>query len=100
MKESLKEQIYVTESLTSLRITKLKDARNEYGFNEVWTSDGRIMVMKEGSAKPKVTCVTLEAMIVLRFTLWVFCKFILGLLYWDIIGYSKVRILPCCLFTS
>ena len=44
----------VTESLTSLRMTKLKDARDEYGFNKVWTSDGRIMVMEEGSAKPKV----------------------------------------------
>ena len=46
--------ISVTESLTSLRMTKLKDARDEYRFNKVWTSDGRIMVMEEGSAKPKV----------------------------------------------
>ena len=46
--------ISVTESLTSSRMTKLKDVRDEYGFNKVWTSDGRIMVMKEGSAKPKV----------------------------------------------
>ena len=41
--------ISVTESLTSLRMTKLKDARDEYGFSKVWTSDGRIMVMEEGS---------------------------------------------------
>ena len=48
--------ISVTESLTSLRMTKRceRDARDEYGFNKVWTSDGRIMVMEEGSAKPKV----------------------------------------------
>ena len=46
--------ISVTESLTSLRMAKLKDARDEYGFNKVWISDGRIMVMEEGSAKPKV----------------------------------------------
>ena len=46
--------ISVTESLTSSRMTKLKDVRDEYGFNKVWTSDGRIMVMEEGSAKPKV----------------------------------------------
>ena len=46
--------ISVTESLTSLQLAKLKDARGEYGFNKVWTSDGRIMVMEKGSAKPKV----------------------------------------------
>ena len=28
--------------------------RDKYGFNKVWTSDDRIMVMEEGSAKPKV----------------------------------------------
>ena len=44
----------VTESLTSLRMIKLKDARDEYGFNKVWTSDGRIVVMEEGSAKLRV----------------------------------------------
>ena len=46
--------ISVTESLTSLRMAKLKDVRDEYAFNKLWTSDGRIMVMEEGSAKPKV----------------------------------------------
>ena len=46
--------ISVTESLTSLQMAKLKDARDEYGFNKVWTSDDRTMVMEEGSAKPKV----------------------------------------------
>ena len=65
--------ISVTESLTSLRIAKLKDARDEYSFNKVWSSDGRIIVMEEGSDKPEVTygclcCV--ESMIVLRFALW------------------------------
>ena len=54
-KRKFKEtNISVTESLTSLRMTKLKDARDEYGFNKVWTSDDRIMVMEKGSAKPKV----------------------------------------------
>ena len=46
--------ISVTERLTSLRMAKLKNARDEYGFNKVWTSDDRIMVMEEGSTKPKV----------------------------------------------
>ena len=43
-----------TESLTSLRIAKLNNARDEYEINKVWKSDGRIIVMEEGSAKPEV----------------------------------------------
>ena len=35
-------------------MAKLKNARDEYGFNKVWTSADRIMVMEEGSTKPKV----------------------------------------------
>ena len=46
--------VFVIESFTSLKMTELKDARDEYGFNKVWTSDSRIMVIEEGSAKPKV----------------------------------------------
>ena len=46
--------VFVIESLTSLKMAELKDARDEYGFNKVWTSDSRIMVIEEGSAKPKV----------------------------------------------
>ena len=46
--------VSVTERLTSLRMAQLKDARDKYGFNKVWISDGRIMVMEEESAKPKV----------------------------------------------
>ena len=46
--------ISVTESFTSLRMTKLKDARDEYCFNIFWTPDGRTMVMEERSVKPKV----------------------------------------------
>ena len=46
--------VSVTERLTSLLMAQLKDARDKYGFNKVWISDGRIMVMEEESAKPKV----------------------------------------------
>ena len=46
--------ITFTESLTFLRMAKLKDARDGYEFGTIWNSDGRIMVMEEGSAKPKV----------------------------------------------
>ena len=35
-------------------MAKLKDARDEYWFNKVWTSNGSIMVIEHGSAKPKV----------------------------------------------
>ena len=38
----------------SLRMVKLKDARDEYGFNKIWTSDGRNIAMKERSTKPRV----------------------------------------------
>ena len=53
-KKSLKGHMSVTKSLTFLWMTKLKDARDDFGFNRVWTSDGSIMVMEEGSTKPKV----------------------------------------------
>ena len=55
MKEGLKKQLYLLhQSLTSLRMAKLKDAREKYGFSKAWTSDGSIVVMEKGSAKPKV----------------------------------------------
>ena len=45
--------VSVTESLTSIRMAELKDERDEYGFNKFWTSNGKIMVMEEGSIWPK-----------------------------------------------
>ena len=36
----------------SLRMVKLKDTRDEYGFNKIWTSDGRNIAMEERSTKP------------------------------------------------
>ena len=44
----------ITESLTSLQTTKLKDARGEYGFGKIWTSDRRIMVIEEEPTKSEV----------------------------------------------
>ena len=35
-RKSKEANISVTESFTSLRIAKLKDARDEYGFSKVW----------------------------------------------------------------
>lgn len=46
--------IYVTENFSSLQMAKLKDVRDEYGFNKVWNSDSTIMVMEKVPAKPKV----------------------------------------------
>ena len=46
--------ISVTEGLTSSQMAKLKDARDECGFNKVWASGGRIMVIEERSTKRKV----------------------------------------------
>ena len=63
-------KISVKESLISLRMTKLKDARDEYGFNEVWISDARIKLMEEGSYSSNNIWMTYESMIVLRFILW------------------------------
>ena len=33
----------ITESLTAFRMQKLKNARDEHGFFNVWTVDGKIM---------------------------------------------------------
>ena len=44
----------IRESLTSLQMTKLKDARDEYGFGKIWTSDRRIMVIEEEPTKSEV----------------------------------------------
>lgn len=56
-KKKLKgKSISITESLTKKRLEKLKDARNQYGFENVWTFDGRILVRssENPSGKPEV----------------------------------------------
>ena len=43
-KKKLKgKKIAITESLTVTRIKKLNEARERYNFNNVWTSDGKIL---------------------------------------------------------
>ena len=43
-KKNLKgKKIAITESLTVTRIKKLNEARESYNFNNVWTSDGKIL---------------------------------------------------------
>ena len=49
------ERIYTRYcKFDSLRMVQLKDARDEYGFNKIWTSDGRNIAMEERSNKPRV----------------------------------------------
>ena len=52
MNKVYRKNISVSECLTSIQMAKLKDAIGECGFNKVWTSGHRIMMMEEGSGKP------------------------------------------------
>lgn len=45
---------HIDKSLTSLWTAKLKDAKDEYGFNKIWTSDSGIMVMEKEPTKPEL----------------------------------------------
>ena len=51
MNKVYRKNISVTECLTAIQIVKLKDAIGECGFNKVWISGHRIMMMEEGSGK-------------------------------------------------
>ena len=43
-KKNLKaKNISITESLTGYRLTVLNEARQKFGFKNVWTYDGRII---------------------------------------------------------
>ena len=44
----------MTESLTGLRMRKLKEARDEFGFRNVGSTDGRILYKEEGSDQTRV----------------------------------------------
>ena len=53
-KKQLKNSgISIKESLTKLGMSKLAKAREEFGFRNVWTVDGRICYVGEGSQFPK-----------------------------------------------
>ena len=45
--------ISITESLTTFRMKKLKEAQEKYGFKNVWMIDGPIM-FKDANDKPSV----------------------------------------------
>ena len=44
----------ITESLTAVRMQKLKNARDEHVFFNVWTVDGKIMFKNSDNGKPSV----------------------------------------------
>ena len=46
--------ISITESLTAERMRQLKSARDRFGFNNVWSIDGRIMYKDSITTKPKL----------------------------------------------
>lgn len=46
--------ISITESLTAFRMEQLKKAREEHGFQNVWTHDGKILFKENGSNSTKL----------------------------------------------
>ena len=46
--------VSITDSLTAGRMLQLKSARDQFGFNTVWSVDGRVMYKDSTSAKPKL----------------------------------------------
>ena len=41
----------ITKSLTKIRMSALKVARNKFGYSNGWTVDGKIMYKDEGNTK-------------------------------------------------
>ena len=48
------KKVSITESLTAKRMVELKAAREKFGFENVWTSDGKILYKDESENKIKV----------------------------------------------
>ena len=48
------KKISITESLTKTRMAKLNEARDVFGFTNVWTSDGRILYKQDGEERTKI----------------------------------------------
>ena len=54
-KKLLKDSgVSITESLTAFRMKKLNNARETFGFRNVWTVDGRIFYSENGSQHAKI----------------------------------------------
>ena len=48
------KNISITKSLTEIRMSALKEARNKFGYSKAWTADGKVMYKDEGDTKTKV----------------------------------------------
>ena len=48
------QKIPITESLTKIRKDELRQAKETYGFTNVWTNDGKILFKSDSNAKPQV----------------------------------------------
>ena len=46
-------KVSITESLTKIRMDKLRQAKETYGFTNVWTNDGKIFFKLDSNAKPQ-----------------------------------------------
>ena len=46
--------VFITESLTAEIMRQLKNARDQFGFNNVWSIDGGIMYNDSTTTKPKL----------------------------------------------
>ena len=44
----------ITECLTKIRVSALKEARHKFGYSSVWTAGGKIMYKDKGNTKPTV----------------------------------------------
>ena len=44
----------ITESLTKIRTSALKEARNKFGYSSVWAADGKIMYKDEGDTNTTI----------------------------------------------
>ena len=56
IRKKLKGKGYsITESLTAMRTKKLTEARNSFGFTNVWTQDGKILCKEDNRIKVFLT---------------------------------------------
>ena len=100
--------ISITESLTAKRMEMLHKAKERFGFRNVWTLDGRIYYLAEGSTKPQifrnwteVACFELwkKSVAWIPFLCFYFrCSFFLGELIF-VNNFSQVSLLFCFYIT-
>ena len=47
-------RVSITRSLTARRMRQFKNARDQFGFNNMWSIDGRIVSKNRSSTRPKL----------------------------------------------